>query len=75
MAAAMTRDEQTAYITQCFDTLKRSLLERAERIPPHWDCAEIQQWILDTARELPITLKMDAARLRRYQMTRQVKRI
>jgi hypothetical protein len=42
----MTPEERNKYIADCCDGFKRLLLDKADRIPPSWDCAEIQQLIM-----------------------------
>lgn len=70
----MTSEEQRQHISDCCDGFKRQLLAKADRMPRDSDCAEIQQWIMDTAREA-WTIKMTPARGRRYQMAKQVRRL
>jgi hypothetical protein len=42
----MTPEERNKYIADCCDGFKRLLLDKADRIPPSWDCAESQQLIM-----------------------------
>ncbi len=61
----MTPEERNKYIADCCDGFKGQLLARADRIPRDWDCAEIQQWIMDTARDA-WTVKMTPTRRHRW---------
>lgn len=69
---AMTPEERNKYIADCGDGFKKLLLAKADRIPPAWDCAEIQQWIMDTALDAG-TIKMAPTRTHRYRTTKQVR--
>ena len=62
----MTSEERNKYIGDCCDGFKRQLLAKADRIPRDWDCAEIQQWIMDTARDA-WTVKMTPTQNIGYQ--------
>jgi hypothetical protein len=68
----MTHEERNKYIADCCDGFKGQLLARADRIPRDRDCAEIQQWIMDTARDA-WTVKMTPTRKHRYQMAKQIR--
>jgi hypothetical protein len=48
----MKGEERDAFIAQCCDAFKRALLARASKVPYNWDCPEIRQWVIDTAREM-----------------------
>jgi hypothetical protein len=55
------------------DPFKEKLLLKASRMPKTWAREEIRQWVLDAARdEPPLMGRMDADRMRRYQMAKQV---
>jgi hypothetical protein len=60
-AIRMTREEQEKFIADYCDGFKKLLLAKIDRIPPYWDRAEIQQWIVCTARDA-CTVKMTPAR-------------
>jgi hypothetical protein len=53
----MTREEQAKYIADYCDGFKKLLLAKIDRIPPHWDRAEIQQWIAETAQWIAETAR------------------
>jgi hypothetical protein len=63
----MTREEQEKCIAECCDAFKKMIQAKATRIPPNWDSMEIQQWIMDCAKDAWVR-KMDKTRMRRYQM-------
>ena len=67
----MTLEERNKYIADCCDGFKGQLLARADRIPRDWDCAEIQQWIMDTARDA-WTVKMTPTRKHRSRLRRRI---
>jgi hypothetical protein len=69
----MTREEQLKFVADACDALKTMLLLKASKMPKDWGREEIRQWVLDAARdEPPLMGRMDAARLRRYQMAKQL---
>jgi hypothetical protein len=67
----MTRDEQLQCIAENCDAFKKALLSKASKIPANWDSMEIRQWVMDCANHAWIP-QMDKARMRRYQMAKQV---
>ena len=67
----MKGEERDAFIAQCCDAFKRALLARASKVPYNWDCPEIRQWVIDTAREMQVP-EMRAERLRKYRIARQI---
>ena len=67
----MTAEERDKYIADCCDGFKRALLSKASKIPKNWDCTEIQQWIMDYAKDAWVP-KMTPARMRSYNHTKQI---
>jgi hypothetical protein len=68
----MTREEQLKCIADRCDAFKQAMLSKASKIPKNWEDAEIRQWVIDAARDAPVIGRMDAARMRRYQVARQL---
>jgi hypothetical protein len=67
----MTRDEQLKCIEDNVNAFNKALLAKASKIPSNWEDAEIRQWVMDCAKDAWVS-KMDKARMRRYQMAKQV---
>ena len=67
----MTREPQIECIEESCDAFKRMVLAKESMIPPNWEDAEIRQWVMDCAKNAWVT-QMDKARMRRYQMAKQV---
>ncbi|MGA7313785.1 MAG: hypothetical protein WBX22_07405 [Silvibacterium sp.] len=67
----MTRDEQLKCIEENCDAFKKMVLAKAAKIPPNWDSMEIRQWVMDCAK-VAWTLRMDKARMQRYQAAKQI---
>ena len=67
----MTQEEQLQCIAENCDAFKKALLAKASKIPVNWDSMEIRQWVMDSASRAWIP-QMDKARMRRYQMAKQV---
>jgi hypothetical protein len=67
----MTRDEQLKCIADTCDAFKQAMLAKASKIPANWDGIEIRQWVMDSAKAAWVS-RMTPARVRRYQVTRQL---
>jgi len=67
----MTREEQLQCIVDNVEAFKKTLLGKASEIPRNWDHAEINQWVMDCAKDAWVS-KMDKTRMHQYQMAKQV---
>jgi hypothetical protein len=65
----MTRHQRAQFITDLMDSMKSSLLNKAERMPDDWDGFELRQYIQDFVTENAIFRPMDRKRAKAYRNT------
>lgn len=63
----MTRHQRAQFITDLMDSMKSSLLNKAERMPDDWDGYELRQFLKDFVAENAIFRPMDRRRARAYR--------
>lgn len=44
----MNNEQQRQIVNDLIDSVKKSLLDKADRIPENWDGIELRQWVAET---------------------------
>ncbi|HNC59534.1 MAG TPA: hypothetical protein PLP33_29170 [Leptospiraceae bacterium] len=63
----MTPERHKELIEDFFDNVKKDILERAEKFPPHWNGIQIRQYIEDFVRERYGSMKLSKKELSDYR--------